>query len=165
MFTYDLFRSLLRPSHISFSIVCVILCNWVLENFHRFRIVIFRILVRSMCRDVSFKQFCFARPTDSDESTALLSLDYIFLLVKEVIYVLFHCLHWILCFNFLVVIRRAYEVQIVQHLDDDHLVACPIDPCESSHLVKPDIFSSFTTTILNSGFRPCKIQVHCLKKF
>ena len=127
MFTYDLFQCLLRPLHISFSIVCVILCNWVLENFHRFRIVIFRILVRSMCRDVCFKQFCFARPTDSDESTALHPLITDFLLVEEVVDILFDCLHRILCFDFLVVIGRAYEVQIVKHLDYHHFVSRPIN--------------------------------------
>ena len=57
----------------------------------------------------------------------------VFLLVEEVIYVLFDCFHWVFCFNFLLVIGRAYEVQIVQHLEDDHLVACPINPCKSSH--------------------------------
>ena len=112
MFTYDLFQCLLRPSHISFSIVCVILCSWVLEDFNRFRIVIFRILVRPMRSDVCFKQFCFARPTDSDESTALHPLITDFLLVEEVVDILFDCLHRILCFDFLVVIGRAYEIQV-----------------------------------------------------
>ena len=127
MFTYDLFQCLLCPSHISFSIVCVILCNWVLENFHRFRIVIFRILVRSMCRNVCFKQFCFARPTDSDESTALHPLITDFLLVEEIVNVFLNCLHRVLRFDFLVVIGRAYEIQVVKHLDYHHFVSRPVN--------------------------------------
>ena len=74
-----------------------------------------------------FKQFCFARPTDSDESTALHPLITDFLLVEEVVDILFDCLHRILCFDFLVVIGRAYEIQIVKHLDDHHFVSRPIN--------------------------------------
>ena len=74
-----------------------------------------------------FKQICFARPTDSDESTALHPLITDFLLVEEVVDVFFDCLHRVLCFDFLVVIGRAYEIQIVKHLDDHHFVSRPIN--------------------------------------
>ena len=117
--------------------MCVILCNWVPENFNVSELssLVFRILIRSMSRVVSsIEQFCCARPTDSDESTALLSFGYSsFLLMEEVIYILFDCFHWVSSLDFLVVIGRAHIVQVVQHLDDNHLVACTVNPCESSH--------------------------------
>ena len=58
--------------------------------------------------------FCSARPTDSDESTALPSSITGFLLMEEIVNVFLDCLHRILGFYLFVVIGGTNKIQVVK---------------------------------------------------
>ena len=121
--------------HISFSFMCVILCNWVPENFNVSELssLVFRILIRSMSRVVVNSFVVQDLQTLMSPRPCYPLVTVVFHLMEKVIYILFDCFHWVSSLDFLVVIGRAHKVQVVQHLDDNHLVTCPVNPCESSH--------------------------------